>query len=297
MTSSRLLPIALLLAALSACKGDSARRLPIWVPPLPDGSVALPDCVDRARWIYVVDATNRLLRFEPTTLEFHEVSTQPLRCPASVGASPFSMAVDRDAVAWILYSDGSIQRASTVDGRCTASAYVPNQQGMSLFGMGFASVDSLSPDERLHVAGPSSSGSTLARIDVGSLQLALDGPIVGTPELTGNALAQLWAFFPDTVPPKIAELDRASGAELQTYDLSTLGPDVLTNDPPFRWAFAFWGGDYYVFYQTQTEPSTSVYRLRLGSGGATASFTRVLADTGRAIVGAGVSTCVPYVLE
>lgn len=262
---------------------------------LPDGSLALPSCIDRARWIYVVDFERHLLRFEPTTLTFFDVSGGPLGCTAT--ATPFSMAVDHDAVAWILYSNGRIYRASTVDGACVDSGFVPNQHNVPIFGMGFSAVDTLAPDETLYVAGSDGTKTVFGSIAQTSLVLTPAGVVVGSPELTGNALAELWGFFPDVTAPRIARLQTTDGSELVAYDLTTLGPDHLGTGDPKSWAFAFWGGDYYVFHHTMTEASTSVYRFDPGTVGVAPTFVRVLADTGRDIVGAGVSTCVPYVIE
>ncbi len=61
---------------------------------------------------------------------------------------------------------------------------------------------------------------------------------------------------------------------------------------PSAWAFAFWGGRYYVFIEETLAPSTDVWRLDPSDG----SFERVLEDTGYRIVGAGVSTCAPVEL-
>lgn len=293
-------------ALIAACGEGEARRLPGGWPDagrfdsgvvdaslaLPDGSLALPDCIDRARWIYVVDQGRRLLRFEPTTLGFHDVSSGPLACPTT--ATPFSMAVDRDAVAWILYSDGRIYRASTVDGACVGTTHVPNQQGVSLFGMGFSAVSSLGPDENLYIAGSDGMLTAFGIVDTTTFAFSVRGAVVGTPELTGNALAELWGFFPEPTVPRVAKLDRSSGAEVESYELATLGPDFLGTGDPRSWAFAYWGGDYYIFHRTQTEASTSVYRFHPGVA---ASMVRVIADSGLDVVGAGVSTCVPYVIE
>lgn len=298
VTRGLVIIVALVLAALVGCRRDVPRRLPVYVPPLPDGSVAIPSCVDRARWIYVVDEGLRLLRFAPTTLDFVEITSAPLNCPASAGAFPFSMAVDHDATAWVLYSDGSLHRVSTLDGRCTASGYVPNQQGIATFGMAFATVDPAGALERLYVVGSNFDGGTssLGIIDTGGLALALVGPAQGSPELTGNALAELWGFFPMGTPT-ISQLETGSGAVHSTFDLATLGPDTLAAGAPRAWAFAFWGGDYWVFYRSQDEASTQVYRFRPPAGAAPATFTRMRSTPNLTIVGAGVSTCVPYILE
>ena len=54
-------------------------------------------------------------------------------------------------------------------------------------------------------------------------------------------------------------------------------------------AFATWGGDFWVFIRTHgMGHSTDVYRVT-----STGHTTRVAVDTGMDVVGAGVSTCAP----
>jgi hypothetical protein len=59
------------------------------------------------------------------------------------------------------------------------------------------------------------------------------------------------------------------------------------------WAFAFWGGDFWIFLQRSQDTSTTVYRFVT----ATQTLSTVIANTGRTIVGAGVSTCAPLRVE
>ena len=59
------------------------------------------------------------------------------------------------------------------------------------------------------------------------------------------------------------------------------------------WAFAFYGGDYWLFLMKGSETSTTVYQVN-GMTGAISGMTHT---TGRVIVGAGVSTCAPVVIE
>lgn len=262
-----------------------------------DSGLASPDCEERARWIYVFDESNRLLRFEPDSGTFHPVSSAGISCGASPGATPFSMAIDRDAIAWVLYSDGSIHRASTVDGACESTGYVTGQSGMGLFGMGFSADAPLSSLETLYIAGPGMGGQLFATLDTTTFVITPRGNVVGSPELTGNALAQLWAFDPASTPARIDALNRSNGSALVSYDLSTVGPDTLTEGALRAWAFAFWGGDYWAFYRSADETSTDVYRFRPPNEGTPASFTRIVDDTTLTIVGAGISTCAPFVIE
>src|SRR5262245_19460050 len=59
-------------------------------------------CSDAAKLIYVVDNNNKLSSFDGATKTFKDLGT--LSCPAASGAQPFSMGVDRNATAYVLYS-------------------------------------------------------------------------------------------------------------------------------------------------------------------------------------------------
>ena len=60
---------------------------------------------------------------------------------------------------------------------------------------------------------------------------------------------------------------------------------------PLAWAFAYYGGDYWVFLMKGSETTTTVYQID-GTNGTVTGTT----PTQRVIVGAGVSTCAPTVI-
>ena len=65
------------------------------------------NCSAEAKLVFVVDENNTLSTFDPQTGMFMDKGT--LNCPASgLGASPFSMGIDRNAGAWVLYSSGEL---------------------------------------------------------------------------------------------------------------------------------------------------------------------------------------------
>jgi hypothetical protein len=249
-----------------------------------DGS-ATNDCTEAARWVYVLDSNRTLMQFRPDDLVFTTIGA--LDCASD--ATPFSMAVDRDGRAWVLYQNGAMFSVSTADASCSPTTFTPNQAGFELFGMGFASDAEGSEAETLYVAGgPMASiamgSSTLGTIDEASLVLTSLGTLPGWPELTGTGAGELWGFFPDSEPASVRQLDKSSGASLATFDLSAVGSGM-----PAAWAFAFWGGRFYVFLQSAADLSTNVWRVDPTDS----SVTRVLENTGFRIVGAGVSTCAP----
>jgi hypothetical protein len=251
-----------------------------------DGSVN-NDCPDQAKLVYVVDENNMLSSFRPDLLQFTNIGT--LSCVAQFGATPFSMAVDRSATAWVLYSSGELFQVSTTDASCTPTSFQPNQPGFGLFGMGFVSNAVGSNFETLFVAGADQIGTgtaSLGTINMKNLVISRVGTVAGNPELTGTGDARLWGFFPEDANPRVTQIDKTSGNESNPY------PVAIAAGTPMAWAFAFWGGDFWVFLQRDIDTSTKVYQVK-GQGGA---VTVPLPDTGRKIVGAGVSTCAPLTI-
>ena len=122
--------------------------------------------------IYTVTVSNQLLSFDPTKIgsaedPFEAIGT--LNCPAGSSltgpgpATPFSMSVDREAVAWVLYSSGEIFHVSTQDASCTATGFSVGQQGFELFGMGFVTDASGGQTETLFIAGGDAGTSSSPR--------------------------------------------------------------------------------------------------------------------------------------
>jgi hypothetical protein len=265
--------------------------------PLDDGAMVarpdapiVPDCTEMARWIYLVDSDDALLRFEPDSGALTPIGT--LSCPAGA-ASPFSMAVDRNANAYVLHDDHRIYRVSTTDASCTATTFAPDQMGFELFGMGFVSDAAGSASETLFIAGGPESGigggsSVLGRVDVASWTVSRVNAVGGSPELTGTGAGELWGFFPDASPMAVRQLDKNSAATLRSIDVSSIDSTGLGLGAS-AWAFAFWGGRFYVFYQGVLDDSTGIYRVTPDTG----TVEPVRTNIGYRIVGAGVSTCAP----
>ena len=82
----------------------------------------------------------------------------------------------------------------------------------------------------------------------------------------------------------VRQLDKTTGARIQEYDVSAIGSGRAS-----AWAFAHWGGRYYMFYQAGLQTQTSIYSLSPDTN----VVAPVLMDIGYTIVGAGVSTCAP----
>ncbi len=272
--------------------GDLDALPPIDASPLND--VNRTDCPDaESTLVYVVTSENELHAFFPPDLGFRLIGN--LTCPAPAGTSPFSMAVDRRGVAYVLYTDGALYRVSTLTAACVATTYRSGQSGFQTFGMGFAADSTSITNERLFVADNGGGGigipqpsRGLAHIDTSSFLLSFVGafaPSLPRAEFTGTADGRLFAYWPQgtTARPlgSIAEVDIRTAAVRARVDVP-----VGTSDDAF--AFAFYGGDFWMFNSTQGDTTTAVSRFRLSDGTTTTSAT-----FGGRIVGAGVSTCAP----
>lgn len=254
-------------------------------------------CVDScevaaSEFVYVVDVNNNFLSFEP------RIDTDPkalkvigkLNCSTS-GATPFSMAVDRKARAWVLYNDGNIYFVSPKDASCTPSGYTASQMGFTRFGMGFVSDAAGSRSETLYVGSNGIGGTNgLAKIDPTTLKLAkfADFPagVTASPEMTGTGASELFGYFPSSAVDQhlIVRINKTSGAFDTTYKLAPLPGQ------PNDWAFAHWGGRYYQFVTSNGKNQIRRFNP------ATQTNDIVQDSTAYPIVGAGVSTCAPLIL-
>ncbi len=267
------------------------------------GNVDECPCENVDDGIYVLHSTTpaSVWFYDPPANDFTQVGM--LGCPAPLGATANSMAIDREGYAWINYyqlgldNQGFIYRASLEDlGSCFDQGYTSDGDWF-LLGMGYSvdvpdgSCDTLylyKSDQ--YINNPNFvGGSELARWDEAASQLDVIGdadyPVA---ELSGTGDARLFGFATleggDTV---LVELDKQDGSELASTPLVGL---EITN----AFAFAFWGGDVYFFTETFSgSGSSKVTRLDYdGTDGG--GLDVVNADTGLHITGAGVSTCASF---
>jgi hypothetical protein len=252
-------------------------------------------CSDAAKLVYVVDSSNGLHSFNPQTLAFSTIGT--LNCPTSGGFSltdptPNSMGVDRSGTAWVNFDDGELFKVSTADATCTATSYSPSSdQNQQRWGMAFSSNSSGSTDETLFAVpnNGQSKGYGLNSLDLTSLKLTpigafTDGLSGKAAELTGTGTGDLYGFVDTSPNATLAQIDKTSGATALADQVPLDG--VQTGD---AFAFSFWGGDFW-FYTSPDGVASSVTQYKASSD---KSINVVVANTGFAIVGAGVSTCAP----
>jgi hypothetical protein len=258
------------------------------------------DCSDAAKLIYVLSTDNDLYSFNPPQKVFKKIG--PLGCNTPM--LPNSMAVDRNAVAYVNYVEtdpfsgdtaGAVFKVSTADASCKSTP-IKLGDGWFRLGMGFSSDSVQGTSEQLFITGTGNtigSGSSpgLGRIDLTASTVVPVGQFTGqlsgqNAELTGTGDARLFGFF-TTSPVEVAELDKKSGAVVSTKKL----PQVET---PAAWAFSFWGGDFYLYtapdMATNPGRTTNVSRYRPSDGTTDPAY---MTNIGFTIVGAGVSTCAP----
>jgi hypothetical protein len=181
-------------------------------------------------------------------------------------------------------------RVNTADRSCVATSFHASN-AFTQFGMGFSTDVVGGTTDSLFIGGGLTVGttSTLAKLDTSSFTPTTLGQINGWPELTGTGDAKLWGFFPGVggATPFVAEINKTNAHLDTTFDASILGGN------PEDWAFAFWGGAFWIFLKLDIDSSTEVWRMDATSG----STVNAIADTGRHIVGAGVSTCAPVTIN
>ncbi|CAN5753290.1 hypothetical protein BH09MYX1_BH09MYX1_20430 [soil metagenome] len=239
-------------------------------------------CTDAgATQIYLITSQNELLSFYPPTLLFTKVGN--IACPDAGAATPFSMGVDRSGFAFSVFNDGRLFRVSTATAACQTTPYVANQLGFQVFGMGYAGDQN---SEKLYTAESDFNNPSkgLAAIDTQTFLLSSVGafqPPLPRCELTGTGDDRLFAFClkQGASGSIIAQIDRTNAKVVAADNL------VLGNQSN-AFAFAFWGGDFYIFTSPGGASSVTKYDPL-------AKTETIVATHPSTIVGAGVSTCAP----
>jgi hypothetical protein len=225
------------------------------------------------------------------------------------------MAVDRNAVAWVNYvasddSQGVLYRVSTVDASCEASPVVTLPDDWHRVGMGYSMDSASAATETLFLASDSggtsitingdsgTSNHKLGRLDAASLALvpidsfqpfqtyqSLDA------ELTGTGDGRLYGFFIGTALSPMGGITAPIVGQLDKASANVASPATMTGvQEPTDYAFAFWGGHFYLFVSQGS--GSNVVDYDPVSGSVNASY---MTSIGFDIVGAGVSTCAPVV--
>lgn len=243
-------------------------------------------CSDAAKLVYVLSDANNLYSFDPPAKKFTLIG--PLNCNTSL--SPNSMAVDRNAVAWVNYVDGldtqgQIFKVDTSNANCQPSPVVKLPPGFERIGMGFSANSVGSMDETLFISG--TSGTGLAKVNaanqVNPIANFSPGTFTGaSAELTGTGDGRLFGYF-TTTPVQVGQIDKTTSAV-------TNGKVITGLATPSAWAFSFWGGSFYLY--AASFGNTNVTKYDPVKNTIDNSY---MIDIGFRIVGAGVSTCAPVI--
>jgi hypothetical protein len=257
-------------------------------------------CAADTDLIYLLDGGAHLFSYDPRTNEL--VDKGAINCPVMTErASPYSMSVDRRGRAWVLYDSGELFWVDVADTTCTPTGFMPDQLGFHTFGMGFVS-DSPGGNEVLYIAGGpqianARMNTKLGIIDQSTLRVREVAPLTVLdsfyPELSGDGAGALYGYFPSamTFPSRVSTIRRETARIGPTWDAVQVDTGAAIN----AWAFARWGGSFYVFVGIGSIPTpplgTEFYRLDPETG----ELTLVNYDR-HIFVGAGVSTCAPLLI-
>ena len=272
-----------------------------------DGQCARACTADGVDLIYVVDNSNNFLSFDPRkigTAQDPFTLIGVLNCPAGAPypgwgapATPFSMSVDRNGTAWVLYTSGEIFHVNIQNAQCSPIAFQPSQQNMwFLFGMGYSTDAAGGDTETLFVAGGPQmpapnpmAGFVDATLQIQRLPMNITAG-ESSPELTGTGDAALFGYFPGVNQNGFVwEIDKTTGNVIGNAMQAGAVPGG-----PLGWAFAHWGGKFYIFI-TPALGSPEVQVVERGAMGPYNDSNTISSDY--VIVGAGVSTCAPVIVE
>lgn len=250
----------------------------------PDGSTGCSGAA--SNFVYVIDGANALYKFDPPSLAFTKIGT--VDCTGF--ATPYSMAVARDGTAYVVFTDGHLYKVDTSNAHCSSTPFQPGQHNFLTFGMGYSTDAPGGTAETLYVSdsgmgsGGPSNEQGLAKIDTTTFTLtpinAYD-KVTARAEMTGTGDARLFGAFEGS-PYVVAEIEKSDAKILSQ------APQNAINYAPdsSNFAFAFWGGDFWLFVGPGT--STDVFQYRPSTG-----TTNKVKSVNFEIVGAGVSTCAP----
>jgi hypothetical protein len=252
-------------------------------------------CAPGTDLIYVLSDIGVLWSFDPIEHTFTRLAA--ITCGGMTDT--FSMGVSRKARAWIQFQSGDLYTVDLNDPSdpipCKDPGFIPpNDPKFANFGMAFVANSLEDPCDRLYahsatepgLYGPGVGG--LGAIDPQTLLLAAIAPIdYAWGELTGSGDGRLFAYA-GAAPPLLIEYDKADGLALDVLPLPALGGDSA-------FAFAWYGGDFFLFIDPDPFGNISqVWHLDYDQSDGGKQALTFLGDAPIRVVGAGVSTCVPW---
>jgi hypothetical protein len=258
---------------------------------LPEGDQC--PCVADNADIYVLSELGSIWSFDPTDYSFDFITD--VSCGGMTDT--FSMGVSRKGRAWVQYFGGDIYTVDLTDpgSPCKDPGFENDLPLFPNFGMAFVGNSPDDPCDKLYAHSGIEPGligedvGALGVIDPQTLVLSEIGKIdFAWGELTGTGDGRLFAFQGDA-PPLIGQYDKTDGTLLDSFPLPGLAS-------PSAFAFAYWGGDFYLFMTTEDDfygMSRVVHVDYDESEGDGKAITTIVDEAPIRIVGAGVSTCAP----
>ena len=254
-------------------------------------------CVGTGDGIYLLSDAAQLVTFDPETLAFENLGT--VTCPTD--GFPLALAVDRQGHALVSYFSETPPFAIETYAIALANPDecepfdLPLPENHWLAGTGYASTSAAEPCDELYVfSTPMEEAATgvIGRVDHESNEYVEVGAApYYQAQLTGTGDGRLFGFAGTDGGElgSIASLVRFDIGDANVLDDQAI--DGLNADNGL--GFAFWGGDVYFF--TDGAHDTSIV-TRLDYDESDGGGTTVVVDhTPVRIMGAGVSTCAPFV--
>jgi hypothetical protein len=206
------------------------------------------------------------------------------------------MAVDRNAVAWVNYTDycttGTVYKVSTKDASCEAAPTFTLPLNWYGVGMGFSTDTAGGTAETLYVTSEmflNNNNLGLGKLDFSQKSLVTIGQFTGDPlltgqlcELTGTSDARLFGFFGNISPVRVVQMDKTANI------LSDMPVNGINS--PYNWTFSFWRGAFYLFTSPDDTTPSTVTRFDPTTKSVDTSYVLAAPEV---IYGAGVSTCAP----
>lgn len=225
-------------------------------------------CAPAAAHIFVITTDKKLYQFDhvdgvnpPWTIAL----VGALACPTA--ADPYSIAVDRSGLAWVVYTDGNLFKVDTATAACTATTFVPGQHGFTTFSVAFAADVPGGSAETLYASGSGASGSatglgtidpsTLVLTSVGNYSAPTMGPALAFPiGLAGGGDAKLSGGMFVAGSYNYALFDGTNAHTIESTD----GPSVLLHNMPADTRFGIipWGYRWFQIF-TSAPGGTRVY--------------------------------------
>lgn len=265
-----------LVSCAPSCGEASRRRSDDETPPPPTERETLDPGSTRAARpvVYVISNDGRLFTFDPRN-PGREAYGLVGELDCADAGNPRSMAIDRNGSAWVFLDTGALVRVDLADASCRSTDYRHPSSDRNI-GMGFTADAPGASSEKLYVISPDFG---LATIGFPDLRVTASRKLAMHAELTGGGDGKLFLFAAET--GELLEVDR------QTHRTSRVHIFFEIRGA-HAWAFARYGGKFYVFTApwtansrtTELDPKTHVALVRDP-------------DVGFVIVGAGQSTLTP----